>query len=303
MRRKVARAGRRNSATAIDMRRNAFLARASASGGAKLDFADVRNGLPSKRMRILAVGGAGLVLALSGASAQTPIAPGDETRPLYATSDESRTARNSPIRPARSATVPGGISVTAGIPNLAGQRPSYLYRQLKAFQLGARPEGGDAVHNMNLMKFFSEEALAKVAAYYASLDPPPPPEGPAPAYDDPVAAGKAASAPCAKCHGDNGVSRKEGVPSLVGSSPKYLFETMQSYKDGDRPIDDKNADMKKALDALSDQDLQHVALYYALQSENLTRAQTQSPPEAPVAKEALAVCAKCHGELGNRRPP
>ena len=130
---------------------------------------------------------------------------------------------------------------------------------------------------MRLMKFFSDEALAKVAAYYASLDPAPPPEGPAPKYVDPIAAGKAAAAPCAKCHGDNGVSHKEGVPSLVGLHPKYLFETLQSYKSGDRPTDAKNEDMKKALDPLNDQDLQHIALYYALQTDNLTRAQTPNP--------------------------
>ena len=88
------------------------------------------------------------------------------------------------------------------------------------------------------------------------------------------------------------------MPSLVGINPKYLFETMQAYKEGDRPVDDKNADMKKALNALNDQDLQHIALYYALQSENLTRAQTSGPPEAPIGKDALAVCAKCHGETG-----
>ena len=73
---------------------------------------------------------------------------------------------------------------------------------------------------------------------------------------------------------------------------------MQSFKSGDRPIDEKNQDMKKALDALSDQDLQHIALYYALQSENLTRAQTPNEGGAPVAKEALAPCVKCHGEDG-----
>jgi cytochrome c553 len=148
------------------------------------------------------------------------------------------------------------------------------------------------------MKFLSDNALAKVAAYFASLDPGPPPDGAPPKYDDPVAAGKAASAPCAKCHGDNGISHKEGVPSLVGASPKYLFQTMKAYKEGDRPVDDKNADMKKALDELSDPDLQHIALYYALQTDGLTRAQTPSPPESLISKEALAVCAKCHGDTG-----
>ena len=73
---------------------------------------------------------------------------------------------------------------------------------------------------------------------------------------------------------------------------------MQSYKSGDRPSGPKNEDMKKALDPLSDQDLQHVALYYALQSENLTPAQTPNDGGGPVTKEALAACAKCHGEAG-----
>ncbi len=249
-------------------------------------------------LRFFAVCGAGFVLSLLGASAQAPLAPADEMRPLYATSDDIRDGKELADTTCSKCHGPAGISSTPGIPDLAGQRPSYVYRQLRAFQVGDRPGGGDPVHNMNLMKFFSEQALAKVAAYYASLDPGPEPEGPAPTYDDPVAAGKAASAPCARCHGDNGVSHKEGVPSLVGINPKYLFETMQAYKQGDRPVDDKNADMKKALDALSDQDLKRVALYYALQSDNLTRAQTPSPPVAPIAKDALAVCAKCHGETG-----
>ena len=31
-----------------------------------------------------------------------------------------------------------GISTTAGVPNLAGQRPAYLYLELKAYQSGGR---------------------------------------------------------------------------------------------------------------------------------------------------------------------
>ena len=111
--------------------------------------------------------------------------------------------------------------------------------------------------------------------------------------------GKSAAAPCARCHGENGVSRKAGVPSLIGLHPKYLVESMKAYKEGDRPVDETNADMKKALDALNDEDLKHVALYYALQTDNnLTRAQTPSPGGPPAGKEALAACVKCHGENG-----
>jgi cytochrome c553 len=245
----------------------------------------------------MAAVGAGLALSGADVIAQSPPKPGDDLRPLYANVDDIRDGKELADTTCAKCHGPGGVSMTKGVPNLAGQRPSYVYRELKAYQVGDRP-GGDEVHNMRLMKFFSDEALAKVAAYYASLDPAPPPEGPAPKYVDPVAAGKAAAAPCAKCHGDNGISHKEGVPSLVGLHPTYLFETLQSYKSGDRPTDAKNEDMKKALDPLNDQDLQHIALFYALQTDNLTRAQTPNPGGAPVTKDVISVCFKCHGEGG-----
>ncbi len=242
--------------------------------------------------------GVAIGLSVNGAMSQSALIPADELRPVYANADDIRDGKELAETTCAKCHGPDGVSATKGVPNLAGQRPVYLYRELKAYKLGDRPGGGDEVHNMKLMKFFSDDALAKVAAYYASLDPPPPPEGAPPVYVDPVAAGKTASAPCAKCHGDNGVSHKEGVPSLIGLSPKYLVDTMHAYKEGDRPVDEKNEEMKKALDALSDLDLQHIALYYALQSEGLVKAQTPNSGGAPIAKELLAACAKCHGEAG-----
>jgi cytochrome c553 len=250
---------------------------------------------------VVAALGIWLALGLTDATAQ-PTATGEEFRPLYATSSDVAEGRELAVASCSGCHGADGVSTTGGVPNLAGQRPSYLYLELKADQLGDRA-GGDEAHSAKLMKFFSDEALANVAAYYASLDPASPRDAPATKYVDPVAAGKTAAEPCAKCHGENGVSHKAGVPSLIGLHPKYLVETMQSYKSGDRPIGPKNEDMKKALDALSDQDLQHVALYYALQSENLTRAQTPNDGGTPLTKEVLAPCAKCHGDSGISTAP
>ena len=249
-----------------------------------------------KTRRLLAVitVSAGVALWRADAMAQSAIV--DELRPVYANSDDIRDGKELADTTCAKCHGADGVSAADGVPNLAGQRPSYVYRELKAYQRGDRTGGGEA--HVNLMKFLSDAALANLAAYYASLDPALPPDAPAPKYVDPVAAGKAAAEPCTNCHGENGVSHKEGVPSLIGLHPKYLVETMQSFKSGDRPVDEKNQDMKKALDALSDQDLQHIALYYALQSMNLTRAQTPNGGGAPVAKEALAPCVKCHGEDG-----
>jgi cytochrome c553 len=250
-----------------------------------------------KTLRLLAVVTANAAVASWPAEAIAQSAIVDELRPLYASSDDIRDGKELADSTCARCHGAEGVSTTKGVPNLAGQRPSYVYRELKAYQRGDRAGGGEA-HNVKLMKFFGDEALADLAAYYASLDPASPTDAPAPNYVDPVAAGKAAAQPCTKCHGENGVSHKAGAPSLVGLHPKYLMETMQAFRSGDRPIDEKNQDMKKALDALTDQDLQHIALYYALQSENLTRAQTPNEGGAPVAKEDLAPCVKCHGEDG-----
>lgn len=249
-----------------------------------------------KTRRLLAVitVSAGVALWRADALAQSAIV--DELRPVYANSDDIRDGKELADTTCAKCHGADGVSAADGVPNLAGQRPSYVYRELQAYQRGDRLGGGES--HVNLLKFLSDAALANLAAYYASLDPALPPDAPAPKYVDPVAAGKAAAEPCTNCHGENGVSHKEGVPSLIGLHPKYLVETMQSFKSGDRPVDEKNQDMKKALDALSDQDLQHIALYYALQSMNLTRAQTPNGGGAPVTKEALAPCVKCHGEDG-----
>jgi cytochrome c553 len=249
-----------------------------------------------KTRRLLAVitASAGVALWRADGGAQSPIV--DELRPLYANSDDIQDGKELADSTCAKCHGADGVSATNGVPNLAGQRPSYVYRELKAYQRGDRM-GGREAHSTKLLKFLSDAALANLAAFYASLDPVSPLDAPAPKYVDPVAAGKAAAEPCAKCHGEDGVSHKEGVPSLIGLHPKYLVETMRSFKSGARPIDEKNQDMKKALDALSDQDLQRIGLYYALQSTNLTRAQTPNAG-APAAKEVLAPCVKCHGEDG-----
>ncbi len=188
-----------------------------------------------------------------------------------------------------------GIAVSKEAPHIAAQRPSYIYRELKAYQAHLR--GNSDMYEK--VKFLSEEALVKVAAYYASQDPPPLPTTPAPTLVDALEAGKAAAAGCRKCHGDNFISQKPGVPSLIGFDTKYFVETLKAYKEGDRTVDDKNQDMKKALDAMTDKDLLNVATYIGLQKEGLTRAQTPvAGNAAAITKDKLSACVKCHGEDG-----
>jgi Cytochrome c553 len=106
----------------------------------------------------------------TGAVYAAPAATDDDLRATRATAqdvaDGKRVAEASCVR-CHGVT---GISTTKGVPHLAGQRPAYLHLELRAYQSGAR--GDNAMDNA--VKFLSDDALFKVAAYYASLDPPPP---------------------------------------------------------------------------------------------------------------------------------
>ena len=141
------------------------------------------------------VAGASNVLVFPYAQAQPAGAKSgrsDDLRAVYATSlevaDGKRVAEASCVR----CHGLDGVSRTKGVPHIAGQRPAYLHLELRAYQTGVRGEKAmDGV-----VKYMSDDALVKVAAYYASLDPPQPAATattkPAPAKPDPVQAGKAA---------------------------------------------------------------------------------------------------------------
>ncbi|MDH3288750.1 MAG: c-type cytochrome [Betaproteobacteria bacterium] len=184
-----------------------------------------------------------------------------------------------------------GIGTTKDVPHVAGQRPAYLFNKLRAYQTGARrdPIMEPAV------KFLSDDALVKVAAYYSSLEPAQPLasalKAPS-AQRDPVAAGKATAAACGGCHGDDGVSKIPGMPSLAGLDPKYFVVAMKGYVNGQR----KNDMMKSFATPLTDADLNNLALYYGLQKPK--RAETPAAGDQAAGKKAAANCAGCHGEQG-----
>jgi cytochrome c553 len=183
------------------------------------------------------------------------------------------------------------------VPHLAGQRPVYLHLELRAYQSGAR---GDNAMNA-AVKFLSDDALVKVAAYYASLDPAQPAATAGAksrsAKPDAVQAGKFAAASCAACHGEAGLTKTPGMPNLVGLDPKYLVAAMKAYKSGQY----KSEVMKSVLANVSDAEMDNIALYYALQKP--ARAQTPAPGDPAGGKSAATACAACHGEQGISADP
>jgi cytochrome c553 len=237
---------------------------------------------------------AACVLAAAPALAAEPAkrataAPADDLSAIEATPQDVAEGKRLAQDACARCHGPNGVSGTAGIPHIAGQRAAYLHMQLRVYKQGSRPQSAMT----GAVKFLSDEGLIKVSAYYASLDPAPrmttkvPPSRP-----DPVEAGKAASASCAGCHGATGVTTMPGSPSLVGLDPRYFVAAMNAYKSGAR----KHDMMKTFAAALGEADTQNLALFYALQKP--AKAQTKAAGDAVAGKVPAAACGGCHGDTG-----
>jgi cytochrome c553 len=238
---------------------------------------------------------AGFFVALHPAAnwAQSAAGANGELKPIFATApDILEGKRLADVSCARCHGA-NGISTTVGVPHIAAQRPSYIYNQLRAYLQGTRPQSAMT----GAVKFLSDDALVKVAAYFGTLEPPRPAPAPKPAakaaaQKDPVLAGKASAEACAGCHGENGVSKTPGSPSLAGLDPKYLVAAIKAYKSGQR----KQDLMKSLVAGVSDAEAANLALFYGLQKP--ARAGTPAAGDAAAGKKAAAACAGCHGESG-----
>jgi cytochrome c553 len=244
------------------------------------------------RRRSIALLAAIAALLVTGAAAQvTPITPGNDPsdfKPLQLKPEDVLDGKRLATTTCSGCHGANGISTTDGVPNLAGQRSVYLYVELKAYQIGLR---GQTIMS-NIVKFLNDDALVKVSAYYATLDPAQPSGSPVALPGDALEKGKAAAAACGGCHGETGVSAIPGTPNLIGLDPKYLVGALQAYKSGRR-----NDDTMKAMVAdVNDSTFTDLALFYALQKPERTANPKEGDIEA--GKAASASCAGCHGDTG-----
>jgi cytochrome c553 len=183
-----------------------------------------------------------------------------------------------------------GKGAAPGIPHLAAQVSDYLLASLHDYKEGTRAHAA----LRDLTKGMSDVDMRNVAGYYASL----PPVKDATAVETKEAAlspyekGKAKSAVCASCHGEDGNSETPGSPSLAGQQPSYFLAAVRKYLDGSRSI----STMEPTLRGLSNLDLQNMALYYASQ----TPAQRDAPPfgDAAAGEPLTGRCGGCHGVGG-----
>lgn len=151
-----------------------------------------------------------------------------------------------------------GISV-ANAPNLAGQYPEVVIKQLKDYKSDKRQNATMQALARNL----SERDIEDLAAYYASL----PKARTAPTtYDEKLPALVRVGdpmrniAPCISCHG--GVDQKLGTPWLEGMPHDYLVAQLQAFKDATRR-NDSQAQMRSMVRAMTQAEIQEVAAFYA----------------------------------------
>jgi cytochrome c553 len=248
---------------------------------------------PAAALLALAIGVGTAAIATAQITPITPGAGASDFKPLFVKQQDLADGKRLAETTCVGCHGQNGISTTEGVPHIAGQRSVYLYTEMKAYQSGERRQSIMG----NVVKYLNDTALVNVAAYYASLDPPLPNTNAASFKPDPVEAGEAAAKACGGCHGEKGVSKIAGIPSLVGLDPKYLVSAMQAYKSGRR----NNNVMKAMLANVSDDNFKNIALFYALQKP--ARAVTPSPGDQAAGKAAAAACAGCHGDTGVSTSP
>jgi cytochrome c553 len=106
-----------------------------------------------------------------------------------------------------------------------------------------------------------------------------------------IAAGKEKAELCVGCHGDNGISQMENIPSLAAQPDQFIQWQLVFFRAGTR----KNEQMQPIVEQLNNEDIRNLGAYFA----QLT------PPKAPPddnpnlsKKGAQAAvgrrCASCH---------
>jgi cytochrome c553 len=158
-----------------------------------------------------------------------------------------------------------GVSQSDWIPSLAGMNPEALLKQLADYRSGHRTW---PVMNA-IAGALSDEQIRDVAAYFTSLKPPGELADPgllaggrglrsADATVRLVYAGDPARgiAPCASCHGLNGLKR--AAPVLAGQHESYIERQLVDFRSAARR-NDQGEQMRVVATNLSDDEIKDLA--------------------------------------------
>src|ERR1700688_5257848 len=95
----------------------------------------------------------------------------------------------------------------------------------------------------------------------------------APAYAADPAAGKNKAEMCTACHGENGISQTENIPSLAGQPDQFLQWQLVFFRGGAR----KNEQMQPIAEQIGNEDVRTLGAYFA----SLTPPTPTTPDDNP----------------------
>ena len=112
-----------------------------------------------------------------------------------------------------------------------------------------------------------------------------------PAHAADVAAGKEKAELCIGCHGENGISQMENIPSLAGQQDQFVQWQLVFFRAGTR----KNEQMQPIVEQLNNDDIRNLGAYFA--SLPPPKPKPDDNPDLSKKGAQAAVgrrCASCH---------
>lgn len=112
-----------------------------------------------------------------------------------------------------------------------------------------------------------------------------------PAHGADLEAGRAKAELCVGCHGENGISQTENIPSLAGQKDLFIQWQIVYFRAGTR----KNEAMAPVIEQLSNEDVRNLAAYFAQLPP--PKPPTDTNPDLSAKGKQAAVgrrCTSCH---------
>ncbi|MBR1176567.1 MULTISPECIES: c-type cytochrome [Bradyrhizobium] len=105
------------------------------------------------------------------------------------------------------------------------------------------------------------------------------------------AAIKEKAAVCSGCHGENGISQTENIPSLAGQPDQFIQWQLVFFRAGSR----KNDQMQPIVEEITNEDIRNFGAYFSQMTP--PKAAEDSDPDLSKKGAQVAVgrrCASCH---------
>jgi cytochrome c553 len=99
---------------------------------------------------------------------------------------------------------------------------------------------------------------------------------------------------CAGCHGENGISQTENIPSLAGQQDQFLQWQLVFFRSGAR----KNEQMQPIVEQITNDDIRNLGAYFASLAPPKPSSPDDNPDLSKKGAQAAAGrrCASCHAD-------